>query len=65
VLDALMVALEELPLSCQKVYIRHRLEGWSHAEIAADMGISRSMVEKHMNRALLHIHEMLQKYSPY
>ncbi len=65
VLDALMAALQELPLSCQKVYIRHRLEGWSHAEIAADMGISRSMVEKHMNRALLHIHERLQKYSPY
>ncbi|VCU71098.1 putative RNA polymerase sigma factor FecI [Pigmentiphaga humi] len=65
VLDALMAALEELPLSCQKVYIRHRLEGWSHAEIAADLGISRSMVEKHMNRALLHIHERLQKYSPY
>ncbi len=65
VLDALMSVLQELPLSCQKVYIRHRLEGWSHAEIAVDMGISRSMVEKHMNRALLHIHERLQKYSPY
>ncbi|MGG4605090.1 RNA polymerase sigma factor [Paenalcaligenes sp. Me131] len=64
-MDALMTALEELPLQCQKVYIRHRLEGWTHAEIAADMGISRSMVEKHMNKALLHIHENLQKFSPY
>lgn len=64
-LDALMVALQELPLACQKVYIRHRIEGWTHAEIARDLGVSRSMVEKHMNRALLHIHERLQKYSPY
>lgn len=64
-MEALMAALEELPLACQKVYIRHRLEGWTHAEIAADMGVSRSMVEKHMNRAILHIHDKLQKYSPY
>lgn len=64
-MDALMAALEELPLACQKAYIRHRLEGWTHAEIAADMGVSRSMVEKHMNRALLHIHAKLQKFSPY
>lgn len=64
-LDALTAALQELPLVCQQVYIRHRLEGWTHAEIALDLGVSRSMVEKHMNRALLHIHERLQKYSPY
>lgn len=63
-LDALMDALQELPLACQKVYIWHRLEGWKHGEIAAHMGISRSMVEKHMNKALLHIHEKLQQFSP-
>ncbi|NYT69356.1 RNA polymerase sigma factor [Pusillimonas noertemannii] len=64
-IDALMAALEELPLACQKTYIRHRLEGWTHAEIAADLGVSRSMVEKYMHRALLHIQDRLQKYSPY
>ena len=64
VLNALMSGLEELPPTCRKVYIRHRLEGWSHTEIAEDMGISRSMVEKHMNRALLHLHEKLRSYTP-
>ncbi|WP_082621300.1 sigma-70 family RNA polymerase sigma factor [Bordetella sp. N] len=64
VLDALMAGLEELPPSCRKVYIQHRLEGWSHTEIAADMGISRSMVEKHMSRALLHLHDKLRSYTP-
>lgn len=63
-LEALMAALKELPAGCQKVYVRHRLEGWTHAEIAREMGISRSMVEKHMNRALLHIQDRLQRFSP-
>lgn len=63
-MQAMMAALQDLPLPCQKVYLWHRMEGWTHAEIAAHMGISRSMVEKHMNRALLHLHEKLQKFSP-
>ncbi|MDX3893678.1 RNA polymerase sigma factor [Pusillimonas sp.] len=57
-------ALGELPLVCQQVYVRHRLEGWTHAEIAQAMGISRAMVEKHMTRALQHLNRKLQKYAP-
>lgn len=62
--DALLKALEELPLKCQQVYIRHRLEGWSHVEIAQHMGLSRSMVEKYMTRALRHLSERLQDHAP-
>lgn len=62
--DSLLAALDELPLKCQQVYIRHRLEGWSHAEIARHMGLSRSMVEKYMTRALRHLSERLQDYAP-
>jgi len=40
------IVLEELPLACQKTHIRLRLEDWTDAEIAADTGVSRSMVEK-------------------
>ncbi|TFL11518.1 sigma-70 family RNA polymerase sigma factor [Pusillimonas caeni] len=57
-------ALSELPLACQQVYVRHRLEGWTHAEIAYAMGISQAMVEKHMTRALQHLNRRLQKYAP-
>lgn len=63
-LDALMAALQDLPLACRTVFVRHRLEGWSHAEIADDMGISRSMVEKHMIRALVHIDQRLHAHAP-
>ena len=62
--EDLKTALAELPLSCQQVYVRHRLEGWTHAEIARAMGISRAMVEKHMTRALQHLNRKLQQYAP-
>ncbi|VFR44947.1 FIG006045: Sigma factor, ECF subfamily [plant metagenome] len=57
-------ALADLPAVCQHVYIRHRLEGWTHAEIAQGMGISRAMVEKHMTRALQHLNRRLQHHAP-
>ncbi|OZI70937.1 RNA polymerase sigma factor [Bordetella genomosp. 12] len=63
-LAELMAALQALPPACQRVYLQHRLEGCSHAEIAAEMGISRSMVEKHMIRALQHIAEKLKHHAP-
>ncbi|WP_454691038.1 RNA polymerase sigma factor [Achromobacter aloeverae] len=62
---ALMAALEELPLKCQQVYVHHRLEGRTQAEIADHMGLSRSMVEKYMQRAVRHIAERLQAYAPH
>ncbi len=63
--DALMEALEALPPKCRHVYIKHRLEGCSHTEIANEMGLSRSMVEKYMTRALRHIQQQLQCHAPY
>ncbi|MCK9563376.1 MAG: sigma-70 family RNA polymerase sigma factor [Bacteroidales bacterium] len=63
--EALASALEELPPKCRWVYIRHRLEGWTHTEIAREMGLSRSMVEKYMTRALRHVSERLRHHAPY
>ena len=60
----LRTVLYELPDICRQVYIYQRLEGSSHAEIASELGISRAMVEKHMNKALRHLSTRLQKYAP-
>ncbi len=62
--DALADALDELPIKCRHVYVKSRIEGWSHTEIAQDMGLSRSMVEKYMTRSLRHIHDRLQHHAP-
>lgn len=62
--DALKRALAELPIRTQQVFLWHKLEGYTHAEIAAKLGLSHSAIEKHMRRALSHIHQRLQAYAP-
>lgn len=47
-------AIEKLPNRCQEVFILSRLHGMANGEIAARLGISRNMVEKHIIKALIH-----------
>lgn len=48
-------ALTELGPQTQRVFRMHKFEGMSHPEVAAELGISRSAVEKHMMQALKHL----------
>jgi RNA polymerase sigma-70 factor (ECF subfamily) len=54
-LAAVVAAVRELPPRTQDVFRLHKLEGLSHAETAARLGVSRSAVEKHMIAALKHL----------
>lgn len=63
-LDAMKAALAELPPKCQQVFLWHRLEGYSHQEIAERMGLSVNMVERYMMRAARHLRERLQDFAP-
>jgi len=47
-------AILELPLRCRQVFILHKFKHRSHAEIAEHLGISISMVEKHIIKATAH-----------
>ncbi|MBS0298012.1 MAG: RNA polymerase sigma factor [Proteobacteria bacterium] len=51
-LAALIAALDQLPPQARRVFTLHKLDGLSHAEVAARLGISRSAVEKHVMAAL-------------
>ena len=59
-LSRLVDAVRELPPQCGKVFRLHKLEGRTHAEVAAELGISKSAVEKHMIAALKHLSRRLQ-----
>ena len=53
-LTLLMEAIDELPPRCRQVFVLRKFEDFDQAEIAATLGISRNMVEKHLRKALLH-----------
>ncbi len=48
-------AVRELPAQVQEAFRLHKLEGLSHAETAAAMGVSRSSVEKYLMTCLKRI----------
>jgi RNA polymerase sigma factor (sigma-70 family) len=48
-------AVDELPHPVREAFRLHKLEGLSHAETAAAMGVSRSSVEKYIMTSLQHI----------
>lgn len=62
-LDAVLDTLETLPQKCRQVFIMHRLHGKPHTQIAAELGITRSMVEKHIMEATARLMKALDSTS--
>jgi RNA polymerase sigma-70 factor (ECF subfamily) len=58
-LSAIVQAVRELPAPAQEVFRLHKLQGLSHAETAARLGVSRSSVEKRMIAVLKHLANQL------
>ena len=46
--DALLTAIGALPLRCREAFLLHKFDGLSQAEVARQMGISITMVERHI-----------------
>jgi RNA polymerase sigma-70 factor (ECF subfamily) len=57
--NRLTEAIDQLPAGALRVLRMHKLEGLGHAEIAAQLGISKSAVEKHMALAMAHLRRIL------
>jgi len=47
-------ALDELSAPCRDSFLLRKLDGMSHQQIAEHLGISRSLVEKHIVNAMKH-----------
>lgn len=59
-LRLLASALDDLSPRRREAFVLHKFDGLSQAEVAARMGISLSMVEKHIACALLHCKQRVQ-----
>lgn len=62
-LHLLGLALDDLSPRRREAFILHKFDGLSQAEVANRMGISLSMVEKHIASALLHCKQRVQGQS--
>lgn len=52
--ESIEASLLELPECCRRAFLLHAREGLSYAQIASRLGVSKSMVAKHLARAILH-----------
>jgi len=53
-------AIAELPPKCRQVFLLHKFMDLSHADIAARLGISINMVEKHVMKAMAHCRRRIE-----
>jgi len=58
-LELILEAVDSLPPRCRQVFLMQREEELSYAQIARRLGISESMVQKHMSKALVILGEVL------
>lgn len=58
--EALAKAIKALPEGAGRAFRLHKIDGLSHAEVAARLGISKSGVEKHIAVAMAHLRRALQ-----
>jgi RNA polymerase sigma-70 factor (ECF subfamily) len=56
-LSRLRQAVSELPDRQRQVFLMHKFDGMSHAEIANELGITKSAVEKLIMKALAHLRD--------
>jgi RNA polymerase sigma factor (sigma-70 family) len=62
--QALAAAIAALPDGARRAFCLHKIDGLSHADVAARLGISRSGVEKHIAVAMKNLRRLLGDCGP-
>lgn len=60
-LDLLYTCIETLPLKTKQAFVLYKFKNLSYQQVAEQMGISVSMVEKHLATAMLACRDALKK----
>lgn len=61
-LERLRGGVAQLSPRTREIFLMHRLEGRKYREIAQDLGISQSAVEKHIARAMAHLTDWMENW---
>jgi RNA polymerase sigma-70 factor (ECF subfamily) len=54
-LERLQTIVGEMPFKTQQIFVLNRIDGLSYADVASQLGISESSVQKHLAMAVQHI----------
>ncbi|WP_116091766.1 RNA polymerase sigma factor [Sphingomonas crusticola] len=60
-LNRIEAAIQKLKPITREIFLAHRLDGYTYAEIADWTGLSVKSIEKHMSRAIAHIDRTLSR----
>lgn len=60
-LNRLSLHIDELSPQVRKAFFLHKIQGFSHSDTAAEMGLSKSTVEKHIMKAMRILLEKMEK----
>lgn len=58
------LAIEALPPRCRQAFVRHKIDGLSHADVATEMQIGLNMVERHIMLAVALCRKALAEPAP-
>lgn len=61
-LERLRSGVAQLSPRTREIFLMHRLDGRKYREIAQELGISQSAVEKHIARAMAHLADWMENW---
>lgn len=59
-LERVHALVQELPLRTQQIFVLNRIDGLTHAEVARQLRLSESAVQKHLASAIVHMTRRLR-----